>query len=707
MRIDRVAMLDWSSAKGPKRGKDSIWLGLSGDGARAPVNLPTRAEAEAALHALAALPGRSLLGVDIGFAWPAGFAAGLTGQPKALAVWDWLAARITDGPGGANHRLVAAEANRHFTGGGPFWGDGSRHGTPGLPRLRPALPPGMAWHRGIEASAAFGKVHPKSQFQLAGAGAVGAQSLTCVPVLHRLRAALPGKVAVWPFDPVTEQTSLIVTEVYFSLLGGLVAEALPRYACPDAAQVDLLARAVMRMAAQGGLPALMAVQAPAAQVQDEGWILGAGQQDALQAAAVALNPPRLTNDCFALPQGVDWMPVDEALTRLRTALSPVTQTDLVPLSEGAGRVLAADVLARRSNPPVANAAVDGYGFAHAATGTGPQRLPLLVGRAAAGQPLGAPVPQGAAVRILTGAILPDGVDTVVLQEDCDTDGVFVGFQGGIKPRANTRKAGEDVVAGAAALQAGHRLRAPDLALLSAVGIDRVPVRRRLRVAVLSTGDELEPDPAASVPDHVIFDANRPMLLALAQGWGHDTRDLGCAPDDAGDIRARLDRGAADADVILVSGGASAGDEDHVSRLLRSEGHLHGWRIAIKPGRPLALAMWKGVPVIGLPGNPVAAFTCALVFGRPALSLMAGAGWTAPAGFAVPAAFAKRKKPGRREYLRARLTADGAAEVFASEGSGRISGLAWATGFVELPDGAATVNPGDPVRFLPYAGFGVI
>jgi molybdopterin molybdotransferase len=244
-------------------------------------------------------------------------------------------------------------------------------------------------------------------------------------------------------------------------------------------------------------------------------------------------------------------------------------------------------------------------------------------------------------------------------------------------------------------------------LLAATGIDRVAVHRRLRVAVLSTGDELHTDPAADAPDHVIFDANRPMLLALAQGWGHDRLDLGCAPDDAADIRARLDRGAAAADVILVSGGASAGDEDHVSRLLRSEGQLHGWRIAIKPGRPLALAMWKGVPVVGLPGNPVAAFTCAVLFARPALSLMAGSGWVEPAGFTVPAAFSKRKKPGRREYLRARLDPSGAAEVFASEGSGRISGLSWATGFVELPDGALTVNPGDPVRFLPYAGFGVI
>jgi molybdopterin molybdotransferase len=144
----------------------------------------------------------------------------------------------------------------------------------------------------------------------------------------------------------------------------------------------------------------------------------------------------------------------------------------------------------------------------------------------------------------------------------------------------------------------------------------------------------------------------------------------------------------------------------VSRLLRERGRLTSWRIALKPGRPLALAMWQGAPVFGLPGNPVAAFVCALIFARPALSLMSGAGWLEAQGYTVPAAFSKRKKPGRREYLRARLTPEGAAEVFRSEGSGRISGLSWATGLVELPDGALDVEPGTPVRYLPYSGFGL-
>ena len=420
----------------------------------------------------------------------------------------------------------------------------------------------------------------------------------------------------------------------------------------------------------------------------------------------ALKPPPLRDDCFAMPQGVDWMPVDEALARLRAALHPVTGVETLAPRDAAGRVLADDCIARRSNPPRPNSAVDGYGFAHASLGPAPHELPLVAGRAAAGQPFAGAVPMGQAVRILTGAILPEGVDTVVLEEDCATDGRAIAFQGPVRPGANTRRAGEDVEAGRLALPAGHLMRPPDVALLTALGLGEDEVHRRLRVGVPSTGDEIVDDPGAPALPHQIWDANWPMLLSLARAWGFVPVDLGHAPDDPRAIAARLDAGAAEADVILTSGGASAGDEDHVSALLRAKARLTSWRIAVKPGRPLALAMWDGVPVFGLPGNPVAAFVCALIFARPALSFLAGAGWAEPTGFTVPADFSKSKKPGRREYLRARLTPDGAAEVFASEGSGRISGLAWATGLVELPDEAVTVAPGTPVRFLPYGSFGI-
>ncbi|MCX8227447.1 MAG: molybdopterin-binding protein, partial [Sulfitobacter sp.] len=244
----------------------------------------------------------------------------------------------------------------------------------------------------------------------------------------------------------------------------------------------------------------------------------------------------------------------------------------------------------------------------------------------------------------------------------------------------------------------------DLALMAATGNATLSVYRPLRVGVISTGDEIV-QPGEVAADGQIYDANRPMLLALIAQFGHHAVDLGHVCDDRAALCARLDEAQGQVDAILTSGGASAGDEDHVSALLEEAGALSLWRIAVKPGRPLALGMWQGMPVFGLPGNPVAAMICTLIFARPALSVMAGQEWTTPQGFNVPAAFEKRKKPGRREFLRARIR-DGQVEVFASEGSGRISGLSWAEGLVELPDAAVHVRPGDLVRFIPYGSFGI-
>lgn len=416
---------------------------------------------------------------------------------------------------------------------------------------------------------------------------------------------------------------------------------------------------------------------------------------------MTLKPPPLRDDCFALPAGVNWTPVDEALALLRDRLTPVTGVETRPLEGTVGRVLASDVAALRSNPPQPNTAVDGYGFAGPAL-DGAQVMDLVAGRAAAGVPFVGQVPPGKAIRILTGAALPEGVDTVILEEDVTTDGRQIAFRGPLKQGANTRRAGEDVAEGDVILPAGRIVTPADLALAAATGIAELPLRKALRVGVLSTGDELrEPGEEAGLGQ--IYDANRPMLLALLRQMGVVPVDLGRVGDDRAALRARLDEAAGQADVILTSGGASAGDEDHVSALLREAGAMQEWRIALKPGRPLALGLWQGVPVFGLPGNPVAALVCTLIFARPAMGVLAGAGWREPQGFELPAAFEKRKKPGRREYLRARIR-DGRAEVFKSEGSGRISGLSWAEGLVELGDDAAHIRPGDPVRFLPYGSF---
>ncbi|QBF33531.1 gephyrin-like molybdotransferase Glp [Thalassococcus sp. S3] len=416
-----------------------------------------------------------------------------------------------------------------------------------------------------------------------------------------------------------------------------------------------------------------------------------------------IKPPPLRNDCFALPQGVEWTPVSEALAHLQSRLTPVTQVETVALSFALGRTAAAPVLAPRASPPAANTAVDGYGFAGPVQ-EGAHLMSLLPGRAAAGAPFNGEVPQGKALRVLTGAALPKGVDTVILEEDVTASEDQIALHGPLKRGANTRAAGEDVCVGDTVLADGRVITPADLALLSSVGVAEVAVHAPLRVAVISTGDELR-EPGTEAAPGQIYDANRPMLLSMIERFGFKAVDMGRVPDDRNTLRATLDDAAMQADVILTSGGASAGDEDHVSALLEEAGALQEWRIAIKPGRPLALALWNGKPVFGLPGNPVAAMVCTLVFARPALAALSGQGWTTPQGFDLPAAFEKRKKPGRREYLRARLRG-GQVEVFASEGSGRISGLSWAEGLVEIEDGARHVQPGDPVRYIPFSSFGL-
>jgi molybdopterin molybdotransferase len=419
-----------------------------------------------------------------------------------------------------------------------------------------------------------------------------------------------------------------------------------------------------------------------------------------------MNVPPLKNNCFAMPPGVEWAPVDDALAQIKKGLHPVVGQEIIALEIAAGRVLSASVIAERSNPPMANSAVDGYGFCFKSL---PDKdiidLPLQGGISAAGKPFMGCVEAGNALRILTGAVIPEGVDTVILEEDVSIDTASIAFRPGLRAGANLRSMAEDVAAGCEIFKAGHVLRPQDIALLAATGVHKICVYKRLKVAVISTGTELIAV-GKTARDDQIFDANKPMLLNMLASWGYDAVDGGHFKDDPALIRDGLDAAARNADAILVSGGASAGDEDYVSKLLKEEGTLNTWRVAVKPGRPIAMALWHGTPTFGFPGNPVAAFVCALIFGLPALKVLAGIADQTVTAYQVPAAFGKSKKSGRREYLRARLNDNGHAEVFKSEGSGRISGLAWSDGLVELPDAADTITLGDMVTYIPYTSFGL-
>src|SRR5271170_2610580 len=294
---------------------------------------------------------------------------------------------------------------------------------------------------------------------------------------------------------------------------------------------------------------------------------------------------QLSDDCFAF--GGRLMTIAEARARLEDRLAPVTDSETVGLGDALGRILMAPLVAPIAVPAHANAAVDGYAVYFDDLARDAETRLRVVGRAAAGHPTPHCPARGEAVRIFTGALMPPGPDTVMMQEDCRVEGETVVIRPGIKRGANFRAAGEDVTAGAVVLAAGHRMRPQDVGLAASLGLRQIAVRRRLRVALFSTGDELV-EPGQALAPGAIYDSNRYTLAALLRVTGAAVSDLGILPDRLEAIRDALERAAADHDAIVTSGGMSTGDEDHVKAAVEAAGSLHFWRLAIKPGRPVAL-----------------------------------------------------------------------------------------------------------------------
>lgn len=412
---------------------------------------------------------------------------------------------------------------------------------------------------------------------------------------------------------------------------------------------------------------------------------------------------QLSDDCFAF--GEPLMETERALETLRARLDVIVEPETVPLRNAAGRILAEDVISNQAVPPHNNAAVDGFAVYFDDLQTDREtRLPVA-GRVTAGHPLAQDAKRGEAYRIFTGAPMPTGTDTVLMQEDCRTENDHVLIPAGIKQGANRRFAGEDIEEGTTILARGRRLKPQDMGLTASIGRDSLPVYRRLRIALFSTGDEVH-DIGSDLPAGGIFDANRYSIAALLERLGCEVDDLGILADDYQTIHDALADAAEDHDVIMTSAGVSTGEEDHVRGAIESLGSIHFWRLAIRPGRPIALGQIGSVPFIGLPGNPVAVMVTFMRFARPALLLLGGGTEIDPAFFRVPVEFSYKKKPNRREWLRAMLVPgpDGVlcARKFPRDGAGILSSMVAADGLVELPEELTQLEPGTMVNFLPFS-----
>jgi molybdopterin molybdotransferase len=415
---------------------------------------------------------------------------------------------------------------------------------------------------------------------------------------------------------------------------------------------------------------------------------------------------QLSQDCFAL--GEEILSVEDAVAAIVARFRRVDGEETVALADADGRVLAQDLVATLQLPPFTNSAVDGYAVRGDDISTDQVRVFRVTGRLQAGAAAGAgaALAPGDAIRIFTGAPLPHGADTVYMQEDARLDDEGrVHLPPGLKRGANVRPAGEDITLGRTIVPAGRWLRPQDVAVAAAMGLTELPVRRRVQIAVFSTGDEVV-EPGTVRRETQLFDSNRIMLIALLRRLGCTVSDLGIRRDDRAQIAEVLQAAARSHDLILSSGGVSTGEGDFVKAAIEAVGTLVFWRIAMKPGRPVAMGVIDGTPFIGLPGNPVASFITFARIARPAILALAGAQWSPPPALPVRAQFSYRKKPARREYVRVylRKAVDGVLEgsKFPREGAGLLSSLTDTDGVIELEENVTRVEPGQMVNCLTYA-----
>ena len=406
--------------------------------------------------------------------------------------------------------------------------------------------------------------------------------------------------------------------------------------------------------------------------------------------------------CYDVP---GLLPAAEALARIEAHVGTLTESEEVDVREALGRVLAADVLSPIAVPGHTNSAMDGYAFAGSdLPSRGTRSFPVL-GTAWAGKPFAGAVPAGATVQVMTGAVIPSGTDTVVMQEQVERVGDRATVRGGHKTGQNVRAAGEDLERGARVAREGKRIYPAELGLLASLGIARVPVRRRLRVATFSTGDELRSIGQPLDPG-TIYDSNRYTITGMLDRLGAEVVDLGVVRDERAAIRGALVEAAERADVVVSSGGASTGEADYVREALGALGQVGFWRIAVRPGRPLAFGRVRDAVFFGLPGNPVAVMVTFYQFVQPALLRLMGQRPVEITPLVRAICRTRlRKKAGRVEYYRAVLARDpdGALVVrhTGKTGSGLLHTMSDANCFILLPEESASVEPGTEVDVQPF------
>ncbi len=390
--------------------------------------------------------------------------------------------------------------------------------------------------------------------------------------------------------------------------------------------------------------------------------------------------------------------VDEALEVLLAGARAVAEVEEVPTLEATGRVLARAQASTMDVPPMDNSAMDGYAV-RTADVKAPDTKLKVAQRIMAGS-VGQALAPGTAARIFTGAPIPPGADAIVMQEFCAADGAAVTIQKVPQKDAWIRRRASDIAKGAQVLAAGIRLRPQDTGLAASVGIKTLPLARRVRMGLFFTGDELVM-PGDPLPPGRIYNSNRFTLNGLAATFGCEVRDYGIVPDSLEATRAVLKRAAAECDLIVTSGGVSVGDADFVKPAVEAEGSLLMWKIAMKPGRPLAFGRVGAAAFIGLPGNPVSSFVTFLIFVRPFLLKTQGIAAVQPRAVAARADFDWPEPDARREYLRVKWNAQGGLEIYPTQDSAVMTSTAWADGLVDNPPNHA-IRRGDTVRFLPYA-----